>query len=327
MDIYKKNGIIVKTQLKYGGVRRMPIRVPNNLPAVETLEEENIFVMKESKAYSQDIRALEILILNLMPLKKITETQLLRLLGNTPLQVDIVLLHPKSHDPKNTSEEHLSTFYQTIDQVKNRKFDGMIITGAPVEHLDFKEVNYWNELQEIFEWQKHNVTSTLHLCWAAQAGLYHHFDISKYTFEDKQFGVFPHYIRDEKCKLLRGFDEEFYAPHSRYAQANREEIEAHPDLEILADSKEAGIYIVATKDGRGIFVTGHPEYDKLTLKREYKRDIKKGLDISKPKNYFLDDDPNKDPIVKWRSHAHLLFSNWLNYYVYQETPYNLDEIK
>ncbi len=305
----------------------MPIKVPNNLPAVETLEEENIFVMKESRAYSQDIRALEILILNLMPLKKITETQLLRLLGNTPLQVDIVFLQPDSHTPKNTPEEHLSTFYKTFDQVKNRKFDGMIITGAPVEHLSFKEVNYWQELKKIMDWKQHNVTSTLHLCWAAQAGLYHHFGINKYPLEEKQFGIFPHRINPKKVKLLRGFDDQFYAPHSRYTKVKRQEIEAHPELEILAASEEAGVYIVATEDGRQIFVTGHPEYDKNTLKREYERDLKKGLDIAKPKNYFPDDDPEQEPLVTWRSHSHLLFSNWLNYYVYQVTPYNLNEIR
>ena len=305
----------------------MPIKVPNNLPAVETLEEENIFVMKESRAYSQDIRALEILILNLMPLKKITETQLLRLLGNTPLQVDIVFLQPDSHTPKNTSEEHLSTFYKTFEQIKNRKFDGMIITGAPVEHLSFEEVNYWQELKKIMDWKQHNVTSTLHLCWAAQAGLYHHFGIDKYSLEEKQFGIFSHQINPKKVKLLRGFDDQFYAPHSRYTKVKRQEIVEHPDLEILAESEEAGVYIVATEDGRQIFVTGHPEYDRSTLKREYERDLKKGLDIAKPKNYFPNDNPEEEPIVTWRSHSHLLFSNWLNYYVYQVTPYNLNEIR
>ncbi|AGB41596.1 homoserine O-succinyltransferase [Halobacteroides halobius DSM 5150] len=305
----------------------MPIKVPDNLPAVEILENENIFVMKESRAYSQDIRALKILILNLMPLKKITETQLLRLLGNTPLQVDVVLLQPETHTSKNTSQEHLSTFYKTLDDVKNEKFDGMIITGAPVEQLDFEEVNYWRELQEIMDWSKHNVTSTMHLCWASQAGLYHHFGIPKYKLEEKVFGIFSHNIKNKKCKLVQGFDDQCFCPHSRYTEIKREDIEEIPKLKILSESKEAGICMVATKDGRQIFVTGHPEYDRNTLKREYERDLKKGLDIAKPKNYFLNDDPTKEPVVTWRSHAHLLFSNWLNYYVYQVTPYNINKIK
>ncbi|GAB6137555.1 homoserine O-acetyltransferase MetA [Halanaerobaculum tunisiense] len=308
----------------------MPIKVPDKLPAVKTLEEENIFVMKHSRAYSQDIRALKILILNLMPLKKVTETHLLRLLGNTPLQVDVRLLHPDSYTPKNTSEEHLSSFYKTLDDVKNEKFDGMIITGAPVEHLTYKEVNYWSELQEIMEWSKHNVTSTLHLCWAAQAGLYHHFDIPKYELPEKTFGVFAHNIREEhreSCKLLRGFDDQYLCPHSRNTEVRQNDIEAVSDLKILTESAEAGVCIVATQDGRQIFVTGHPEYDRNTLQQEYKRDLEKGLDIAKPKNYFPEDDPTNSPVVKWRAHANLLFSNWLNYYVYQVTPYNINEIE
>ncbi|MCK8826915.1 homoserine O-succinyltransferase [Natroniella acetigena] len=305
----------------------MPINIPDNLPATKVLEEENIFVMKESRAYSQDIRALKILILNLMPLKEITETQLLRLLGNTPLQVDIVFLQSATHDSQNTSQQHLSTFYKTFDQIKDQMFDGMIITGAPIEHLDFEEVDYWEELQQIMDWKLNNVTSTLHICWGAQAGLYHHFGVPKYPLEQKMFGVFNHQIKQDKVKLLRGFDEQFKAPHSRHTEVRREDIEQISALQILAESKKAGAYIVATKDGRQIFVTGHSEYDRFTLKREYQRDLAKGVDIQMPENYFPDDDPNQEPIVEWRSHANLLFSNWLNYYVYQRTPYVLNQIK
>ena len=305
----------------------MPIKVPDKLPAVEVLENENVFVMKESRAYTQDIRALKIVILNLMPLKKITETQILRLLGNTPLQVDIVLLHPESHESKNTSQDHLSNFYKTFAEIKDRKFDGLIITGAPVETLEFDQVDYWNELQEIMDWSQKNVTSTLHICWGAQAGLYHHFGVPKYQLAKKKFGVFSHQLKQDNVKLLRGLNEGFYAPHSRHTEVRREDIEEVDQLEILAESKAAGIYIVATKDGRQVFVTGHPEYDRDTLKNEYERDLKKGLDIEMPVNYFPDDDPSKTPQVKWKSHAYLLFNNWLNYNVYQVTPYNLEEIK
>ncbi|MCK8817826.1 homoserine O-succinyltransferase [Natroniella sulfidigena] len=305
----------------------MPINIPDNLPATKILEEENIFVMKESRAYSQDIRALKILILNLMPLKKVTETQLLRLLGNTPLQVDIVFLQSATHKSQNTSQQHLSTFYKTFDQIKEQKFDGMIITGAPVEHLPFEEVDYWEELQEIMDWKLNNVTSTLHICWGAQAGLYHHFGIPKYPLEQKMFGVFDHQINKDKVKLLRGFDDRFKAPHSRHTEVRKEDIEQVSELEILAESEQAGAYLVATKDGRQIFVTGHSEYDRLTLKGEYERDLAKGLEIQIPKNYFPDDDPTQKPTVEWRSHANLLFSNWLNYYVYQRTPYDLNQIK
>ncbi len=305
----------------------MPINVPNNLPAVEILEDDNIFVMKQSRAYSQDIRALKILILNLMPLKEVTETQFLRLLGNTPLQVDITLLHPCTHISNNTSRNHLRNFYKTINEVKNQKYDGMIITGAPVEHLPFEEVDYWEELKEIMDWKVNNVTSTLHICWAAQAGLYYHYGIPKYPLKQKKFGVFCHKSDNKRNKLLRGFDDYFWAPHSRYTEVRRDDIEDISELEILAESSQAGVNIVATKDGRQIFATGHLEYDRDTLAREYERDLERGINIKKPVNYFPDDDPNKQPLVSWRAHAHLLFSNWLNYYVYQETPYDLNQIK
>jgi homoserine O-succinyltransferase len=305
----------------------MPIKVPDNLPAVKTLEDENIFVMKESKAYHQDIRALKIVILNLMPLKEITETQLLRLLGNTPLQIDVVLLQPDSYTPQNISQEHLRDFYKTIDEVQDENFDGMIITGAPVEHLPFEEVKYWEELQGIMDWAENHVTSTLHLCWAAQAGLYHHFGVPKYDLSQKMFGVFSHQINTEECKLLRGFDDQHFMPHSRYTEVKREDIDKIDSLEILSESKESGVNIVATKDGKHIFITGHPEYDQNMLKQEYERDINRGIDIAKPKNYFIDDDPTKDPKVNWRSASYLLFSNWLNYYVYQVTPYRLNKIE
>jgi len=305
----------------------MPINIPDNLPAAEILEQENIFVMKESRAYHQDIRPLKIVILNLMPLKEVTEAQLLRLLGNSPLQVDIVLLHPKSHDAKNTSEEHLSTFYKTFDEIKDENFDGLIITGAPVEQLPFEEVDYWEELEEIMEWSLNHVTSTFHICWASQAGLYYHYDVPKYPLDQKLFGVFSHNINKSKVKLLRGFDNDFLVPQSRHTEVRREDIEKVDELEILAESKEAGVYLVASKDGKQIFVTGHSEYDKDTLRWEYERDVNKGLEIEIPKNYYFNDDPTQKPIVNWRAHAHLLFSNWLNYYVYQQTPYNLNKME
>lgn len=304
----------------------MPIKIPNDLPAVEVLNQENIFVMHEDRASSQDIRPLRIVILNLMPEKIVTETQILRLLGNSALQVDIVLLHPQTHSSKNTAEEHLIKFYNTFDDIKEEKFDGMIITGAPVELLDFEEIGYWEELQEIMDWSLRHVFSTYYICMAAQAGLYHHFGIPKYTLEKKMFGVFPHTVNKKNARLLRGFDDEFLAPHSRHTEVRREDIEKVPELEILSESPESGVYIVATRDGRQIFVTGHSEYDPLSLKNEYFRDINKGLEIAVPKNYFPGDDPSKDPIVRWRGHANLLFSNWLNYHVYQETPYDLDEL-
>lgn len=305
----------------------MPIKIPDYLPAKEVLLHENIFVMDESRAFQQDIRPLRIAILNLMPTKETTETQILRLLGNTPLQVEFVLLHPKTHNSKNTSLQHLETFYKTFEDVVDEQFDGMIITGAPVETLPFEEVNYWEELQAIMNWSRENVTSTLHICWAAQAGLYHHYSVPKYTVPEKVFGVFPHTVALPNTKLLRGFDDLFYVPHSRHTEVKREDIVKVPEIEILAESEESGVYIAASKDGRQIFVTGHSEYDPFTLKSEYDRDINKGLDIVIPKNYYPDDDPAKTPIVTWRAHANLLFSNWLNYYVYQETPYDLKELK
>lgn len=305
----------------------MPIKIPDNLPAAEILGSENIFVMDESRAYRQDIRPLKMVLLNLMPTKIVTETQILRLLGNSPLQVEIDFLHPSSYTSKNTPEEHLITFYKNFEEIRDQKFDGMIITGAPVEQMEFEEVAYWDELTQIMDWSYNNVTSTIHLCWGAQAGLYHHFGVPKYPLDKKMFGVFPHTVNKKNVKLLRGFDDLFYAPHSRHTETRREDIEKVPQLEILAESPEAGVYIVASKDGRLVFVTGHSEYDPLTLKAEYDRDIEKGMDIAVPKNYYPDNDPSKDPVVTWRGHANLLFSNWSNYYVYQETPYNLDEIK
>ncbi|MCX7923527.1 MAG: homoserine O-succinyltransferase [Clostridia bacterium] len=305
----------------------MPIKIPNNLPATEVLNSENIFVIDEERAYHQDIRPLKIAILNLMPTKIVTETQILRLLGNSPIQVEIVLLHPKTHTSKNTPEEHLITFYKYFDDIRDQKFDGMIITGAPVELMDFEEVNYWEELKEIMDWSYHNVTSTFHICWGAQAGLYHHFGVPKYTLEAKMFGVFPHTMNKKNVKLLRGFDDEFYVPHSRHTDVRRSDIEKVEELDILVESEEAGVYIVATKDGRQIFVTGHSEYDPLALKTEYDRDIAKGFEIALPRNYFPCNDPSREPLVKWRGHGNLLFSNWLNYYVYQETPYDLNDIK
>ncbi|MEK3884171.1 homoserine O-succinyltransferase [Paenibacillus sp. PL2-23] len=303
----------------------MPIKVPDHLPAKEVLNNENIFVMDESVAYQQDIRPLRIAILNLMPTKETTETQLLRLIGNTPLQVEVVLLHPRTHTSKNTSSDHLESFYKTFDEISHLYFDGMIITGAPVEHLPFEEVNYWEELKEIMEWTKRHVTSTFHICWASQAGLYYHFGVPKYNLDAKIFGVFPHTIADNKrnTQLLRGFDELFFVPQSRHTEVRREDIEPIEELEILSESNDSGIYIVASRDGKQIFVTGHSEYDPTSLKFEYDRDVARGLDIALPRNYFPGDNPSCMPLSTWRAHANLLFSNWLNYYVYQQTPYEL----
>lgn len=306
--------------------KSMPIRIPDNLPAGETLNSENIFVMYEDRAYHQDIRPLKIVILNIMPTKITTETQLLRLLGNTPLQIEPTLLCTASHVPKNTPEEHLEAFYKTFDEIKNDHFDGLIITGAPVEQMPFEQVKYWDELTQIMEWSLTNVCSTLHICWGAQAGLYYHYGIQKYDIPNKLFGIFPHTKTKDYVKLLRGFDDIFYVPHSRYTEVRKEDIEKVDELEILSESSDSGVYLVASKDGRHIFATGHSEYDPLTLKKEYDRDVEKGLDIAVPKNYFPDDDPNKEPIVKWRGHGNLLFLNWLNYYVYQETPFDLESI-
>lgn len=305
----------------------MPIKIPDNLPATEILTNENIFVMDEKRAYTQDIRPLRIAILNLMPVKSVTETQLLRLLGNSPLQVEIVLLHMQSHISKNTSDEHLANFYKTFADIKTQRFDGMIITGAPVEQLDYEDFSYWDELQEIMDWTRHNVFSTLHICVGAQAGLYHHYGVPKYQLPIKMFGVFSHTLNRKNVPLLRGFDDEFFVPHSRHSEIRREDIDKVDDLEILSESEEAGVYIVSSKDGRLIFVTGHSEYDAYNLKAEYDRDIAKGLNIQVPQNYFPEDDPSRIPVVRWRGHANLLFTNWLNYHVYQETPYDLDELK
>ncbi len=301
----------------------MPIKIPDGMPVKEILEKEQIFVMAEDRAFHQDIRPLRILILNLMPIKETTETQILRLLGNTPLQVETTFLRMQSHRSKNTSQAHLEAFYKTFDTLREEFFDGMIITGAPLEHLRFEDVTYWPELKTIMDWTKEHVTSTFYICWAAQAGLYHHFGIPKYLLDHKVFGVFSHRVL-KSVNLVHGFDDEFFVPHSRYAEVRVEDVLRHPELELIADSEEAGVYMVITKDGRQVFVSGHSEYDRLSLLAEYQRDRAKGLDISLPRHYFPGDDPTKTPIMRWRSHAHILFFNWLNYYVYQETPYDLD---
>ena len=301
----------------------MPIVIPRSLPAFETLSEENIFIINEERSIHQDIRPLEIAIVNLMPTKIETETQLLRLLGNSPLQVNITLLKTNSYVSKNTSEDHLSSFYNVFDDIKDKRFDGMIITGAPIETLQFEDVDYWNELDKIMEFSKTNVTSTFHICWGAQAGLYYHYGINKYPLKKKMFGIYKHTLNNPKNKLFRGFDEVYNAPHSRYTEIKKEDIDKVDDLEILSESEEAGVYVVASKNVKQIFVTGHSEYDKNTLKKEYTRDKEKGLEIGVPINYFKNDDPNLEPIVTWKSHAHLIFSNWLNYCVYQETPFEL----
>jgi len=304
----------------------VPIQIPNDLPAAGILQQENIFVMPENRAVSQDIRPLEIVLLNLMPTKIATETQLSRLLGNTPLQVHLELMHTKSHVAKNTSQEHLLTFYKTFDELKDRKFDGMVITGAPVENMPFEEVDYWPELCEIMQWSKTHVHSTFHICWGAQAGLYYHYGVQKYPLDQKLFGVYEH-IKDYPLSiLLRGFDDTFWVPHSRHTTVLREEIEAVPDLKILASSEDAGVYVVMSKQNRQFFVTGHSEYDVDTLEKEYLRDKNLGLPIAVPQNYYPNNDDTQRPVVRWRSHANLLFSNWLNYFVYQTTPYDITSI-
>ena len=305
----------------------MPIKIPNNLPAVKTLTDENIFVMTENRAISQDIRPLRILILNLMPKKIETETQFARLLGNSPLQVEMELIHTKSHQSKNVAEEHLLAFYKTFDDIRSEKFDGMIITGAPVEHLPFEEVEYWQELTEIMEWSKTHVHSTFHVCWGAQAGLYYHYGIQKQEVPEKMFGVFPHTVDYKKSILFRGFDDVFMVPQSRHTTVLREDIEGVKDLKILASSDKTGVYAISTKNGRQIFITGHSEYDADTLKNEYLRDLSQGKPIKVPENYFPENDPSQPPLVSWRGHAHLLFSNWLNYFVYQNTPYDIQKVK
>lgn len=299
----------------------MPINIPKALPARELLKEEKIFVMDEERASTQDIRPLNIAILNLMPEKERTELQLLRLLGNTPLQVNITFLHTATHESKNISQSHLEHFYETFEDIKDRRFDGLIITGAPIEHLPFEKVNYWDELTTIMDWAQENVTSSLHICWGAQAALYYHYGIDKFPLEKKCSGVFEHVLADPTIKLVRGFNDQFYVPHSRYTDVSIDEIQAHPKLNLLASSPDAGAFMVMSEDGKHIMLTGHLEYDADTLAEEYSRDIQKGIDIDVPKNYFPQDDPNKKPLNIWRSHTHLLFSNWLNYYVYQETPF------
>ena len=307
----------------------MPIRIDNDLPVKKVLEQENIFVMDEHRAMTQDIRPLDILILNLMPLKEDTELQLLRSLSNTPLQVNISFIRTMSYESKHVSESHLERFYSDFEHVKNRKCDGLIITGAPVEQMEYEEVDYWNEMCEIFEWSKTHATSTLHLCWGAQAGLYYHYGLKKYLLPEKKFGVYEHHVMNRKVPLVRGFDDYFMAPHSRHTEVRAEDIRAVKELTILAESEEAGVFLAIADEGRKIFVMGHPEYDRVTLDKEYKRDKDKGLDIKMPVNYYPNDDDTQKPRLQWRSHGNILYSNWLNYYVYQTTPFqfiNTDEI-
>lgn len=304
----------------------MPVKIPSTLPARTTLENENIFVMDEDRAIHQDIRALRVAILNLMPTKISTETQILRLLSNSALQVEVTLLNTATHESKNTDAEHLLEHYVTFEDIKHEKFDGLIITGAPVEQMPFEEVDYWKELTQIMDWSETNVESTFHICWGAQAGLYHKYGIPKYDLPRKMFGVFEHRLLNRTESLMRGFDDIFLAPHSRHTEIRREDIEKHSELQILAESEDAGVYIVSDKDGRNLYITGHSEYDPLTLKGEYDRDVNKGLPIHVPKNYYPNDDPSKMPNVRWRGHANLLYANWLNYYVYQSTPFDPNEI-
>jgi len=303
----------------------MPINIPDNLPAASVLRKENIFVMDQSRAVHQDIRPLRIVILNIMPNKQLTETHILRLLSNTPLQIEVDLMYTATHTPRNTPMKYLQTFYKTFDEVIQHRYDGLIITGAPLGFVDFKDVTYWEELKQIMDWADSHVTSTLYLCWATLAAMYHFYGIEKIMLPKKMFGVYKHHVLDRKVPLVRGFDDNFPAPHSRHTEIRREDVEPVRDLEILAESDEAGIYLMGTGDGCRIFVTGHSEYDHLTLRNEYERDLNKGIDIQLPKNYFPDDDPSKDPSIQWRSHANLLYTNWLNYYVYQVTPFDLDD--
>ncbi|MBR2721626.1 MAG: homoserine O-succinyltransferase [Clostridia bacterium] len=305
----------------------MPIKIPNQLPATKTLTEENIFVMTETRARTQDIRPLQILLLNLMPTKIDTEIQLSRLLGNTPLHVELTLMHTSSHKSKNTSEEHLLAFYRSFDEICHNHYDGLIITGAPMEQMEFEEVEYWEELCRIMDWSVTHVHSTFHICWGAQAGLYHHFGVPKRPLDKKMFGIFPHKADYKRSILFRGFDDVFYVPHSRHTTIERADIEAVPELKILASSEQAGVFAISTRNGRQIFITGHPEYDAQTLNREYVRDVKAGKPIEIPFHYFPEDDPTREPLVTWRSAANLLYSNWLNYFVYQTTPYNIEDIK
>ena len=305
----------------------MPLTLPDKLPAIELLKEENIFVMDTTRATSQDIRPLRIAVLNLMPLKITTETDLVRLLSNSPLQIELSFMKVKSHTSKNTPVEHMKAFYTDFEEMRHHKYDGFIITGAPVEHMDFEEVSYWEEMTEIFEWARHNVTSTLYICWAAQAGLYHYYGVPKYPLDKKMFGIFKHHVNNPEIPLFRGFDDEFSIPHSRHTEVRRKDIERNPELDILAESEESGVSVVMARGGREIFLTGHSEYSPLTLDTEYKRDLGKGLPIEMPKHYYRNDDPSQPPLVTWRGHANLLFNNWLNYYVYQATPYRLEDIR
>ena len=305
----------------------MPLTLPDKLPAIELLKQENIFVMDTTRATSQDIRPLRIAVLNLMPLKITTETDLVRLLSNSPLQIELSFMKVKSHTSKNTPVEHMKAFYTDFEEMRHHKYDGFIITGAPVEHMDFEEVSYWEEMTEIFEWARHNVTSTLYICWAAQAGLYHYYGVPKYPLDKKMFGIFKHHVNNPEIPLFRGFDDEFSIPHSRHTEVRREDIERNPELDILAESEESGVSVVMARGGREIFLTGHSEYSPLTLDTEYKRDLGKGLPIEMPKHYYRNDDPSQPPLVTWRGHANLLFNNWLNYYVYQATPYRLEDIR
>ncbi len=305
----------------------MPLRLPDRLPAIELLKQENIFVMDTSRASTQDIRPLRIAILNLMPIKITTETDLIRLLSNTPLQVEVDFMKIKSHTSKNTPIEHMQAFYRDFDEMKKLKYDGLIVTGAPLEQMEYNEVKYWDELTEVFNWAHRNVTSTMFICWAAQAGLYHFYGVPKHATDKKVFGVFEHHVLEPMLPIFRGFDDTFYVPHSRHSEVRREDIEKVEGLNIVSESEDAGVHMVIARGGREIFITGHSEYSPYTLDQEYKRDLGKGLPIDMPKNYYRDDNPEKGPLVRWRAHANLLFSNWLNYYVYQETPYNIDEIK
>lgn len=305
----------------------MPLTIPVNLPAVELLKQENIFVMDSQRAETQDIRPLRLVILNLMPLKITTETDLIRLLSNTPLQIEVDLMKISGHVSKNTPIEHMMAFYKDFNTIKGDTYDGMIITGAPVEQLDYEQVNYWEELKEIMDWARTHVTSTFYICWAAQAALYHYYGIPKYQLSSKRFGVFKHTVNDKQNPIFRGFDDEFYVPHSRHSEIRREDIIKHPELTILSESPGAGVYMIMARGGREVYVTGHSEYSPNTLRDEYFRDKEKGLPIQAPENYFPDDDPTREPVVRWRAHANLLFTNWLNYFVYQETPYDIKTIK
>lgn len=305
----------------------MPLRIPDRLPAIDILKQENIFVMDNTRAHTQDIRPLKIVILNLMPLKITTETDLIRLLSNTPLQLEVYFMKLKSHTPKNTPIEHMMMFYKDFDILRKQKFDGMIITGAPVEQFEFEDVNYWDELKEIFEWGKTHVTSTLYICWAAQAGLYYHYGIPKYPLEKKMFGVYPQYPISTRLPIFRGFDDVFYMPHSRHATTKKEDILKDPRLQVIAESPESGVSIVMAREGREFFIIGHLEYAPNTLDNEYRRDKDIRDDVDVPKNYYLDNNPDNMPVVTWRAHANLLYANWINYYVYQQTPYNIDDIR